>query len=306
MNNHVYLERTVPKEWERHRLDQALAALCPEYSRSQIQHWIRDGFVQVNHHVEFKPRTSVYSGQQIVIETELALKESWGAQDIPLNIIFEDADIIVIDKPAGLVVHPGAGNPQNTLVNALLHYDPQLATVPRAGLVHRLDKDTSGLLVVARNLTAHYSLVQSLQRREIKREYMAVTHGVIIAGGVIKTLMGRHPRQRTKMSVVNVGKPAVTHYRVVKSFQSHTVVRVELETGRTHQIRVHFAHIRHPLLGDSLYGRKITHGPLTFHRQALHSEQLTLTHPRTAETLSWISPLPEDMQQLIQRLNKRI
>jgi 23S rRNA pseudouridine1911/1915/1917 synthase len=304
MNNRIYLEQTVPAEWDRRRLDQVLAALCPQYSRSQIQHWIRGGFVQVDHQIESKPRASVCLGQEIIIATELAPKESWGAQEIPLQIIYEDEDILVIDKPAGLVVHPGAGNPEHTLVNALLHYDPRLATVPRAGLVHRLDKQTSGLLVVARNLSAHHHLVDSLQRREIKREYAAVVQGVVSGSGSIKTMMGRHPTQRTKMSVLKTGKLAITHYRVLKSFRAHTYVRVQLETGRTHQIRVHFAHIQHPLTGDAVYGRKCAGDHLQFHRQALHAVQLTLAHPRSGEILSWTSPIPEDIQQLLQQLQK--
>lgn len=302
MNIRVHIEYTVPAELDKHRLDQVLATLCADYSRAQIQHWIRDGFVQVNQRVEAKPRTIVHAGQLMVIAAELAQQESWEAEAIPLNIVYQDEDIMVIDKPAGLVVHPGAGNSQHTLVNALLHYDPALAATPRAGLVHRLDKDTSGLLVIARNLSAHHYLVKSLQQREIQREYIAVVHGVIKNSGVIRTLLGRHPTQRTKMSVVTVGKPAVTHYRSVKTFQAHTEVRVQLETGRTHQIRVHFAHIKHPLVGDPEYGRK-TAWP-AFPRQALHAVQLTLQHPRTRETLSWVSPLPEDIQQLLQQLQR--
>lgn len=315
MNKRISVAQIIPADLDQLRLDQALAALCPEYSRSQLQNWIRGGCVQVDRRIESKPRTAVRTGQQIVIETELALQESWRAQDIPLNIVFQDEDLIIIDKPAGLVVHPGAGNPEHTLVNALLHYDPELATVPRAGLVHRLDKATSGLLVIARNLTAHHHLVKILQLREMKREYVAIVHGIIAAGGVIKTMIGRHPTQRTKMSVVvNTGKPAVTHYRVLQTFRAHSVVRVQLETGRTHQIRVHFAHIHHPLVGDPEYGRKTFAGEKfsadllaclqAFPRQALHAIQLTLTHPRTGAILSWSSPLPADMQQLLQQLKE--
>lgn len=315
MNSRFYSEYTVPQELDLQRLDQVLAVLASAYSRSQIQNWIRQGFVQVNQRVELKPRITVHCGQQIVIAAELLDQpQSWQAENIPLNIVYQDDDLLVIDKPAGLVVHPGAGNPQHTLVNALLHYDPQLATVPRAGLVHRLDKETSGLLVVARNLPAHNHLVKILQLREMKREYEAVVHGVLISGGRIDTLMGRHPTQRTKMSVVKMGKPAVTHYRIIHTFRAHTHVRVQLETGRTHQIRVHFAHIRHPLVGDPDYGRKtLASEKLSadllkylqgFPRQALHAVQLTLTHPRSGETLSWQSPLPADMQQLLQHLEE--
>lgn len=315
MSSHFYSEYTVPQELDQQRLDQALALLSPTYSRSQIQNWIRRGFVQVNQHTESKPRATVYCGQQIVIAAEwVEQTQAWQAENIPLNIIYQDADLLVIDKPAGLVVHPGTGNPTHTLVNALLHYDPQLAAVPRAGLVHRLDKETSGLLVVARNLAAHNHLVKILQLREMKREYEAIAHGVITSGGRIDAPIGRHPTQRTKMSVVKTGKPAVTHYRVIQAFRAHTHVRVQLETGRTHQIRVHFAHIRHPLVGDPEYGRKtLAHEKLSPHllsylqafpRQALHAVQLTLTHPRSGETLSWCSALPTDMQQLLHYLTE--
>jgi 23S rRNA pseudouridine1911/1915/1917 synthase len=306
MNHRVYIERTIPVDLHQHRLDQALAGLCPEYSRSQIQHWIRDGGVQVNCRVESKPSTTVHSGQHIIIATELPPQESWQAQNIPLKIVYQDEDLIVVDKPAGLVVHPGAGNPEHTLVNALLHHDPSLITVPRAGLVHRLDKDTSGLLVIARHLSAHRSLVNSLQQREIKREYETVVHGIVTrSSGTISTRMGRHPTQRTKMSVTLTGKEAVTHFRVLQKFDAYSYLRVQLETGRTHQIRVHFAHIRHPVVGDPLYGRKLSLAEkFQFPRQALHAVQLTLAHPRTGETLSWTSPLPADIQQLLQQLQE--
>lgn len=304
MDNIVYFQQTIPAKLDRHRLDQALAVLCPKYSRSQIQHWIKDGYVQINHQIESKPKTTVYFGQEISISAHIIPKATWIGENIPLKIIYQDEDLIIIDKPAGLVVHPGAGNPSHTLVNALLHYDPTLAAVPRAGLVHRLDKDTSGLLVVARHLSAHHYLVKILQLREMKREYEAIVQGVLKAGGVIKTLIGRHPRQRTKMSVVNQnGKPAVTHYRIMHNFKAHTHVRIQLETGRTHQIRVHFAHIKHPLLGDPEYGSR-KKGYIDFSRQALHAVQLTLSHPRTGEILTWTSPLPEDFQQLLQTLRK--
>jgi 23S rRNA pseudouridine1911/1915/1917 synthase len=302
MNQRIEIEQIAPAELDQYRLDQALAILCPEYSRGQIQQWIRAGCVQINDQVALKPRAKVQTGQRIVISTALALPEIWQPQDMPLKIIYEDADLIVIDKPAGLIVHPGAGNSQHTLVNALLHYDPQLAAVPRAGLVHRLDKDTSGLLVVARNLVAHHYLVKNLQLRKIQREYAAVAHGVIRGGGVIRTMIGRHPTQRTKMSVVNNGKLAVTHYRVLHNFPAHTYLHIQLETGRTHQIRVHFAHIQHPLVGDQVYGGKKFSGQNTFPRQALHAVRLALAHPKTGEMMSWNSDLPEDIKQLLQQL----
>ena len=303
MNDRIYLDQIVPAELDRRRLDQVLAALCPAYSRSQIQHWIRDGFVQVNDRVESKPRAAVYFGQQIHVAAELPQPASWRGEEIPLNRVYQDDDILVIDKPAGLVVHPGAGNPTHTLVNALLHYDPKLALLPRGGLVHRLDKETSGLLVVARNLTAHHHLIRLLQLRTMKREYEAIVQGVIAQNGMINTRIGRHPIQRTKMSVVDNGKPAVTHYSVLQRFRAHTHVRVQLETGRTHQIRVHFAHIKFPLIGDPEYGRKQSaNEKFSFPRQALHAVQLSLSHPRTGETCSWTSPLPADMQELLQQL----
>jgi 23S rRNA pseudouridine1911/1915/1917 synthase len=306
LGNRILIDKIIPADLAGKRLDQALAALCPNYSRSQIQQWIRAGFVNVNGCVETKPRALVSAHQPVVITAELTAQAAWEAQDIPLQIVFADQDLIVIDKPAGLVVHPGAGNPEYTLVNALLHYDPQLATLPRAGLVHRLDKETSGLLVVARNLPAHHHLVNILQLREMKREYLAIVQGTLTTGGVIRTLIGRHPTQRTKMGVVKTGKPAVTHYQILKTFPAHTLVHVQLETGRTHQIRVHFAHIHHPLVGDPEYGRKSQpHDTIRFHRQALHATKLTLTHPRTGETLSWSSPLPTDMQGLLEQLEKQ-
>ncbi len=296
----IYLEKQVPQEWDRRRLDQALAGLCPQYSRSQIKNWILAGAVKVDGVCELKPNTRVLSGQRIEVQIKLPQQASWQAQDLPLPIIYEDEDILIINKPAGLVVHPGAGNHENTLINGLLHYDPDLAKIPRAGLVHRLDKETSGLLVVARNLSAHHMLVKSLQQREIKREYIAIVHGVLRGGGIINAPIARHPHLRTKMAVVATGKPAVTHYRILQRFAAHTYVHVELETGRTHQIRVHFAHLGHPLLGDSQYaGKRYAAMPPVFNRQALHAIRLTLSHPRTGERLSWESPLPADLQRLL-------
>jgi len=314
VSNHIFIEQTIPSELNDRRLDQALAALCPLYSRSQIQQWIRAGAVRLDNQIELKPRAKINAGQHVLIETELLPQDLWQAQAIPLKIVYEDSDLIIIDKPAGLVVHPGAGNPEHTLVNALLHYDANLGAIPRAGLVHRLDKETSGLLVVARNLPAHNYLVKILQLREIKREYQAIVHGLISQGGVIETLIGRHPTQRTRMSVVKNGKPAVTHFHVLKQYRAHTHLHIQLETGRTHQIRVHFAHIRHPLVGDPTYGRKTLpseklSAPLLnylqgFPRQALHAIQLTLPHPQTQEIMSWTSPLPEDMEILLRYLEE--
>ncbi len=289
----------IPIELDQYRLDQALALQCPHYSRSQIQRWIKEGEVEVAGQIQLKPRIKVSVGQQVVIHAVVAEKENWGAQPIALKVIYEDADLIIIDKPAGLVVHPGAGNPNGTLVNALIHHDPQLLTLPRAGVIHRLDKNTSGLLVVARNPATHFALVKAMQERKIKREYIALVEGAMIAGGVIKTYFGRDPHHRTKMSVLPFGKLAITHYRIQKRFLKHTLVQVELETGRTHQIRVHLAYIRYPVVGDPEYGKK----SLWIDRQALHAERLTLTHPRTQEILTWQSAIPEDFKQLIDRLS---
>ncbi len=301
----IFLEKQVPPEWDRRRLDQALAGLCPQYSRSQIKNWIMSGAVTVDGNRDFKPKTLVFSGQHIQLQIELVSQASWEAQNLPLRIIYQDEDILIIDKPAGLVVHPGAGNYQNTLINGLLHYDSELDKVPRAGLVHRLDKDTTGLLVVARNISAHHFLVKQLQERKIKREYIAIVHGVLRSRGVINAPISRHPQLRTKMAVVPTGKPAVTHYQILQKFAAHTYVHVELETGRTHQIRVHFAHLGFPLLGDPLYASKCYARLLpVFNRQALHAIRLTLTHPRTAERLSWESPLPEDLSLLLLQLQE--
>ncbi len=288
----------IPLELNQYRLDQALSLLCVDFSRSQLQHWIREGLVQVDKAVQLKPRTKVLSGQQIEIHAIMVDQKIWEAENIPLNIIYADADLIIIDKPPGMVVHPGAGNPNATLVNALINYDPLLATLPRAGIIHRLDKNTSGLLVIARNLSTHFYLVKAMQERQIKREYLAVVKGIMISGGTIKTFFGRHPQNRTKMSVLPTGKIAITHYRIHKRFNAHTLVQVQLETGRTHQIRVHLAHLHYPIVGDPEYGKP---SPL-ISRQALHAERLTFSHPRTHETMSWQSPIPKDMQELINHL----
>jgi 23S rRNA pseudouridine1911/1915/1917 synthase len=292
-------------------LDQVLAELFPDYSRSRLQQWIRDGGVRVDGQAR-KPKDRMLGGEQVTVAAELEEDTRCEPQAIALRIVHEDDDLLVIDKPAGLVVHPAAGNRDGTLQNALLYHDSALATVPRAGIVHRLDKDTSGLLVVARNLTAHQALVAQLQARSVSREYLAIVWGLLVAGGTVDAPIGRHATDRKRMAVTSFGKPAVTHYRIEARYRAHTLVRVNLETGRTHQIRVHMAHIRHPLLGDPVYGGRLRPpagmsaaaraAVLAFPRQALHATRLALRHPASGEVLEWHSPLPEDMLELIRAL----
>ena len=294
------------------RLDQALAELVPDYSRSRLQQWIRAGQVILDDRVP-RTRDIVQGGEQVRIDAEVAAESAVEAQAIPLCVVYEDADVLVINKPPGLVVHPAAGNPDRTLQNALLHHDPELAALPRAGIVHRLDKDTSGLMMVARNLAAHNRLVTALQAREIRREYLAVVNTVLTAGGEVEAPIGRHPVDRKRMAVVAGGKPARTHYRVVERYRAHTLVRLRLETGRTHQIRVHMAHIHCPVVGDPVYGgrlrqprgagealRNVLQG---FRRQALHAQRLAFQHPGSGVPVSWEAPVPVDMQELIDALH---
>jgi 23S rRNA pseudouridine1911/1915/1917 synthase len=299
----------IPQSLDSVRLDQALARLFPQYSRSRLQQWIKEGFVLLDGE-QHRARDKVHHGQQLEVEVQETVEGEWQAEAIPLDIIFEDQHLIVINKPAGLVVHPAAGNPAGTLLNALLHHAPELEKVPRAGIVHRLDKDTSGVLVVARNLRSHKHLVEQLQARAFEREYTAVVNDVLTAGGTIDAPIGRHPVQRKRMAVVTTGgKPAVTHYRVEQRFRAHTLVRVNLETGRTHQIRVHMAHIHHPLVGDPVYGGRLKLPAgcsealktvlRNFKRQALHARLLGLQHPESGENLSWEAPIPEDLKNLI-------
>ncbi|HEY0211966.1 23S rRNA pseudouridine(1911/1915/1917) synthase RluD [Acerihabitans sp.] len=291
------------------RLDQALAEMFPDYSRSRIKVWILDGLVQVNGVVLATPKEKVLGGENIEINAVLEEDTRWAAQDIALNIVYEDDDIMVLNKPRDLVVHPGAGNADGTILNALLHYYPPIAEVPRAGIVHRLDKDTTGLMVVAKTVPAQTRLVESLQAREITREYEAVAIGNMTAGGTVEQPISRHPSKRTLMAVSPMGKPAVTHYRIMEHFRVHTRLRLRLETGRTHQIRVHMAHINHPLVGDPLYGGRprppkgasdafvgLLRG---FDRQALHATMLRLYHPITSIEMEWHAPLPQDMVELI-------
>jgi len=310
-NNKIQLDGTIIPELTGLRLDQALAKLFPQYSRALLKSWICDGCVTINNQVCTKPREKVIVDQKIKIEATLKVNEHWAAQSLPLNIIYEDEALLIINKPAGMVVHPGAGVPDNTLANALLGHAPELATVPRSGIIHRLDKNTSGLLVIARNLESHHALVKQMKERSIRREYEAIVNGIMIAGGTVEADMGRHPIHRTKMAVVSEGRQAITHYRVLERFRAHTHIRVRLETGRTHQIRVHMAHIRYPIVGDPTYGKTsipsklsepLIQSLLEFKRQALHAAELSLTHPMTEERLTWQAPLPEDISNLLKLL----
>jgi 23S rRNA pseudouridine1911/1915/1917 synthase len=294
------------------RLDQALARALPQYSRARLQGWIEAGAVQVDGRHP-RGRDKVLGGERVLIEARLEADAQVAAQTLPLEVLYKDRALLVINKPPGMVVHPGAGNISHTLQNALLAFDPKLAVVPRAGIVHRLDKDTSGLLVVARTPEAHRALVEALAEREVERHYVALCTGVMTAGGTVDEPIGRHRTQRTRMAVRSDGRPAVTHYRVLKRFRAHTMVRAELETGRTHQIRVHLAHVGFPLVGDPVYGgrRRIPAGATAdllaalavFRRQALHAARLRLQHPVTGRELEWEAPLPADMRELIDAMN---
>ena len=294
------------------RLDQALQQLLPDYSRSRIQQWIQQGFVSVNQASCLKPRHKVFRGDRVDLDVPEQASISDRPQAIEFQILYQDEHLFVVNKPANLVVHPAAGHQDGTLVNGLLELDGRLDQLPRAGIVHRLDKDTTGIMVVARNLKAHHHLVERLQLRDVKREYVAVVHGVVTAGRSIETGIGRHPQNRKKMSVLSGGKAAVTHFQVARKFNHFSLIELQLETGRTHQIRVHMAHINYPLVGDAQYGgrRRVPGGvdpQLTlavdaFHRQALHARRLSFDHPHSGEKVSFEAPMPDDMQQLIQSL----
>jgi len=301
----------LPAELAGLRFDQALARALPQYSRARLQSWIEAGEVEVDGR-KLRGKDKVLGGERVRVHARLAASEQVVAESLPLEVVFKDRALWVINKPPGLVVHPGAGNARHTLQNALLGLDPKLALVPRAGIVHRLDKDTSGLLVVARTPESHAALVAALAEREISRHYLAVCTGVMTAGGTVAEPIGRHRSLRTRMAVRADGRPAVTHYRVLKRFRGHTLVRAELETGRTHQIRVHLAHIGFPLVGDPIYGgrRRLPAGSSpglvrelsAFKRQALHAAQLALKHPTTGRAVEWEVPLPADMAALVSAL----
>ncbi len=327
----IAIEAAVPVELGGKRFDRIAAELFPDYSRARLQQWIKSGELTVNGAAR-QVKDKLMAGAQLALRAQLQPVDAWRAEAIALDIVYEDDDLLVIDKPAGLVVHPAAGHAQGTLLNALLHHLPTLNTIPRAGIVHRLDKDTTGLMVVAKNLTAQADLVAQLQARSVHREYDAIVGGVLVSGGTVDAPIGRHPRDRKRQAVFdrqggdrqrgidkeraqhgggNI-KEAITHYRVVQRFRAHTHIRCLLETGRTHQIRVHMAHIQHPLIGDPVYGGRFKIPPgmraqivefvRAFPRQALHARKLELLHPRSGELLQWQSDLPADMQELLDYL----
>lgn len=314
MAQQIELKNTVKEDQLGQRLDQAIAELFSDYSRSRLKEWLLEGKVSLNGEVVTKPRIKVLGGEEIMLLAELEDEERWEAQDIPLNIVYEDDDIIVINKPRDFVVHPGAGTPDETVLNALLFHYPAIAEVPRAGIVHRLDKDTTGLMVVAKTVPAQTKLVRELQKRNITREYEAIAIGRMTAGGVVDQPIGRHSTKRTLMAVSPMGKPAVTHYRVAEHFREHTRIRLRLETGRTHQIRVHMSYIQHPLLGDVAYGGRVripkgaseelTAMIRAFDRQALHAAMLRFEHPITGELLEFHAPIPDDMVAMTEALRE--
>jgi 23S rRNA pseudouridine1911/1915/1917 synthase len=307
----ILLEGTVGAELAGCRLDQALAQLFPDYSRSRLQAWTRAGRVSVNGE-QRRPRDKVEIGDRLQLRAVAEDQVACVPQDIALNIVFEDEHILVINKPAGLVVHPAAGNPDGTLQNGLLYYDPALIELPRAGIVHRLDKDTTGLMVIGRSQAAYKRLVDAIATHQVVREYRALVTGRMPAGGTIDMPIGRHPTQRTRMAVNPTGKPAVTHFRVLEHFRGHTLLKVILETGRTHQIRVHMAHLRHPVFGDQVYGgrlqlpggasEELKQVMRAFKRQALHAKRLQLCHPLSARPMRFECAIPPDMRALVDAL----
>lgn len=309
----IQLEARVPDALAGQRLDQVAARLFADFSRSRLTEWIKDGSLTVNGK-SLRPRDTLYGGERLQLDAEQEAQGEWLAQAIELDVVYEDEHLLVINKPAGLVVHPAAGHASGTLLNALLHHAPQVRDIPRAGIVHRLDKDTSGILVVAKSLLAHARLVEQLQARSMGRTYEALVMGVVTSGGTIDAPIGRHPQQRQKMGVTEGGKQAISHFRVVQRFRSYTHVRVQLETGRTHQIRVHMAHAGFPLVGDPLYGGRFRIPPAasptlvealkTFPRQALHAWKLELDHPATGQRMSWQVARPEDMDWLLHLLEE--
>lgn len=305
--------RAIPDELAGLRLDQALARMFPEYSRSRLKDWLLNGAISVDGAAK-RPRDPVSGGEIVVLEPQVEAAVTAEPEPIDLDVVYEDDELLIVNKPAGLVVHPGAGNPAGTLMNGLLHHAPLLEEVPRAGIIHRIDKDTSGLLLVARTLQAHTELVRQLADRAISRQYLAVCSGVLTGGGTINEPLARHPVDRKRMSVQPNGKPAVTHYTVLKRFRAFTFIRVKLETGRTHQIRVHFAHRRHALVGDPVYGGRLALPSgasdelvavlRRFRRQALHATRLAFTHPTTGAEHEFEVPPPGDFLELVDVMRK--
>ncbi|MCC5074596.1 23S rRNA pseudouridine(1911/1915/1917) synthase RluD [Xanthomonas campestris] len=306
-------QAVVPDSAAGRRFDAVLAELFPEFSRSRLSEWIKSGDALLDGETA-RPRDTLRGGETVQVQVVLETQTHAAPQDIPLNVLYEDDQVLVIDKPAGLVVHPGAGNPDGTLVNALLFRDPNLAAVPRAGVVHRLDKDTSGVMVVARTLQAQTALVEQLSARDVHRQYLAVVVGALVSGGTADAPIDRHPRDRLKMAVRDDGRDAVTHYRLRERFRAHTALECRLETGRTHQIRVHMAHLKSPIVGDPLYGGalKLPKGATDtlvaelrgFKRQALHAETLEFLHPVSGEPIRASAPVPEDLQRLMSALRE--
>ena len=306
------LNIVIPDRLIGQRIDSALATMLPDYSRSKITAWVKKGDALLNNKT-FKPKEKVLGGEVVAISIKQEKTNQWQGEDIAIDVVYEDDDIVVVNKPVGLVTHPGAGNWTGTLANALLYFDPSLAKLDRAGIVHRLDKNTSGLMVVARSELAQKNLSEQLQIHAVSREYSAIVYGHMISGGTVDAPIGRDPKDRIKQAVIETGKDAITHYRVIDRFAHHTHVKCILETGRTHQIRVHMSYIDHPLIADSMYGGKIRFPKKAddelkdalkdFNRQALHAKKLTLSHPITGEQMSWKAPLPQDMQDLLEVLS---
>jgi len=305
---------TIPAEYAGLRLDQAIAKLLPEYSRMRIKEWLENKNITINQAQNWRAKDKVKGNEEIELKATLQDETFHAPEAIDLNIVYEDDELIIINKPVGMVVHPAPGNRHHTLLNALLHHAPLLSQLPRAGIIHRLDKDTSGLLVIAKTLPTHTYLVKQLQDRLISREYEAIIQGTLTGGGTIETNMGRHPHKRTQMAVTESGKPAITHYWIIEKFNAHTHIKVKLETGRTHQIRVHMAHLHHPIVGDTTYGgrMKIPAGASetlidalqNFKRQALHAKRLAFIHPITLQEMQFEAEIPDDMQQLLNILKE--
>jgi len=312
MAEHLHFTATISEQSSGMRFDQAVAKVFCTYSRSCLQGWIKSGYLQLNGQTQ-KAKTKVYQGDLIKLSIQHKPHTNAIPEAITLNPIYEDAHLLVLNKPQGLVVHPGAGNLTGTLMNGLLHYSPSLNQIPRAGIVHRLDKDTTGLMVIAKTLETYTKLVQLIASRQVVREYKAITNGIIPTHGTIDEPIGRHPISRIRMAVKKNGKPAKTHFKKLRNYQSHSYLQLKLETGRTHQIRVHMAHIGFPLVGDPIYGKKVSTKSASttlaatlseFNRQALHAVCLKLTHPISGETMVWNAPLPEDFENLLDKLDE--